>query len=232
MRKRPIAFVLVATLACHKATPAPPGVTAPTPMIPGMPGMPPGAPMPTRPPGMPMMPGMPGMPGMIPGMPGMPAMPGMPGMPQANAAPVVNWRALMPFVPDTLGGMSASGVAEGSTAGVMGMQVSEVHRTYANGPRHGRVAINDTTMNPGLRMAFTMAQSITVDSTDHQSHGVTVAGNPGLFEWRQGGGPSSKVTVFVSNRFLVEVEVSPAASNDEAVGLASSLNLTGLAAVH
>ena len=142
--------------------------------------------------------------------------------------PVVNWRKLAPFVPESLPGFESAGDLDGSTSGVGEIKVTRVRRRYRAGKRTATVAIQDTSLMPAIRAGFAMARNVTEDSTRRLRRPVEVGGQPGVLEWRKSG-PRSKVQVLVGGRFLVEVSVRPAADTDEALALAGKLDLAGLA---
>lgn len=142
----------------------------------------------------------------------------------------VNWRSLIRFLPDRVGDLEATGAATGSTSGLGALQATHVSRTYRSGTREGRIEITDTSLVPVMRSGFMVAQSAFIDSPEQQRRGVTVGNHPAVLKWRRHDN-RSQVQILVGNRYLLQLEVRPAATPDEAMRLAGHLDLSGLAAV-
>lgn len=144
---------------------------------------------------------------------------------------VVNWRKLVPFVPDKVGGYQAERPLKGSTAGIGGLQQSRVKRRYARGDKKLRLEIIDTSMVPMLRTGFAMARSMHRDSTEGITRGLDVSSQPGVLQWRSSS-KRAKLTLLVGGRFLVALKLRPVKGGDEVdeiVSLAKSLDLGALA---
>jgi hypothetical protein len=105
-----------------------------------------------------------------------------------------------------------------------------VQRRYQSGERNLSIEIVDTTMSPFMRAGFAFAQALNEDSSQGIKKGVKVGGHTAILEWNRRDN-RSKVNVLVGDRFLVKVRVSPASNAEEAVTIAGTLNLSGLATV-
>ncbi len=147
--------------------------------------------------------------------------------------PLVNWRQLIGFLPDTLGGFEATAKAKGSTtkvAPVAGAGGTEVRRRYKRGAEQADVTIMDTMVGPGLLATFNVAAGFEEDSSDGYNKGAKIGGQPARVEWKEGS-KRSVATVLVGGRFIVTVKVRSAASHDAAAKLAEALDLAAIAAV-
>ncbi|RMG93463.1 MAG: hypothetical protein D6705_18630, partial [Deltaproteobacteria bacterium] len=147
--------------------------------------------------------------------------------------PVVNWRKLIGFLPDEIGGFTATGDAKGTTtkmAPVPGAAGTEVRREYRQGDARARVTIVDTTMSPALLSAFKLTAGMEEDSSDGYTKGTTIAGHPARVEWKARS-KQSTATVLVGDRYLVTVRVRNTSRDDDAAKLAAALDLAGIAAV-
>jgi hypothetical protein len=141
--------------------------------------------------------------------------------------PTVNWRQLVPFVPEKLGDFAAKGELDGSTNKAGGFEVTEVKRRYEAGERKMNLKIVDATATPFLRAPFAMATMINEDSSKGFKKGKTIAGNGSVVEWDESSKRSS-VNMLVAQRFLVELRVSDAKSPEEAEQLVQQLKLDEL----
>lgn len=148
----------------------------------------------------------------------------------ASQGPVVNWRELAKFVPETLGGFAKHGELDGSTNSMGGMQVTKVERDYKSGEQSADIEITDANMVAMLKMPFAMISMINEDSTRGFKKGKQVAGQPAIVEWTESS-KHSKVTMLVGDRYIVNVEVRHATANDAAEKLAAALDIAGLAAL-
>jgi hypothetical protein len=147
---------------------------------------------------------------------------------QASPGPVVNWRELAAFVPDTLGGFKARGEVDGSTTTMQGMQVSRVERRYEQDKARMRVEVLDTSFAPFLRVPFALAAAIQEDSSKGYKRGTSIKGQPALVEWQQRG--RSEAHVLAGQRFVVNIEVD-AATQGAAEAVAEAFDVGGLAAL-
>jgi len=154
----------------------------------------------------------------------------MAGGQQKQFGPVVNWRKLAPFVPQKIGDFAATGELEGSTAGMGGMQTTNVKRRYKADKRELRLEITDTSLVPMLRTGFAMARTVTEDSTKGLKKGVEVDGAPGLLEWRARN-KRGKLSVLAGGRFIVELRLTPTDDPEAVVKIAKTLDLDQLAKV-
>lgn len=142
-------------------------------------------------------------------------------------APVVNWRSLVPFLPDRVGDFIATEAGTGGTRGIGSLQATHVYRTYRSGNRDGRIEIYDA---PVMRVRFSAIQGVFEDTPERQRRGLTVRNYPAMLTWDRNAN-RSRVEILVGNRYMFNLEVWPAAAPDEAVQLAGQLDLSGLAAV-
>jgi hypothetical protein len=146
----------------------------------------------------------------------------------AAGGPVANWRDLAPFVPETVGAFAHEGELDGSTDNMAGMQVTKVERNYKAGTQSADISITDANMVAMLKMPFAMIAMINEDSTRGFKKGKTVSGQPAIVEWEEQS-KQSKVVMLVGNRFILEIRVEHADSNDAAEKLAALINVSGLA---
>ena len=149
---------------------------------------------------------------------------------QKPLGPVVNWRKLMPFLPNAIGAFKAAGEGSGQTAGLGGMIASTVRRTYKAGKKVLKLKIVDTAAVPMMRTAFAMARMAVQDGSDRVQKGVEVAGFPGSLEWRKAG-QRGKIAVLVAGRYVVELSLKPTGSADEVLALIKTIELKKLAAI-
>ncbi|MFT3925713.1 MAG: hypothetical protein QM778_24440 [Myxococcales bacterium] len=196
----------------------------------------------------------PPLPGQVPGAPPVPAAPAMPQQinnpmqalqalgalgqqaeqmlgqqaGQAELGPVVNWRDLSAFLPESLGDLKASGEIDGETTSMQGLQVTTVKRRYKNGETGARVELVDTSLAPFLRAPFAMVQLIQEDSSRGYKRGTQVKGQPAIAQWEEKQ-KRSEVHILAAGRFLVNVELDDA-KQGQAEGLAEALDLAGIIA--
>lgn len=144
--------------------------------------------------------------------------------------PVVNWRALKAFLPDSVGGWSARRPVRGSTGGMAGFRTSRVSRYYRSGTRRLRIEIIDTSLASFMRAGFAFAQGFDQDTDSMIRKGTKIAGHPTVLTYRKRS-KSSRAQSLVGDRFLVKVRVSPAEKPDEATGILTQLDLKGIGAL-
>lgn len=233
MLRAALLFAFVVVSACgQSAPPGAPGQPATAQPVPGMPGAP-------------AMPAMPGMPGATPapGMPGTPALPAVPQNPFAalgqmaqamqgvqapTAGAIVNWRQLAEALPTQVPGWTAEGEVEGSSGAAMGMAVSEARRSFTQGDRRITFKVMDSSMNQMAAMAFNMARTIQVDSSQEVQRPAELSGNPGFLKY-ENGSRSSEATFMIANRFIVELRASGSQNPDEILQIAAFVNVARLA---
>ncbi len=80
-------------------------------------------------------------------------------------------------------------------------------------------------------MPFTMARGVVVDSTDQMQRASDVGGQPGFLEYRYRDRRGKQV-LLAQNRFIVEIELEPAAAADEVVAYAGLVNYALLGQLH
>jgi len=148
----------------------------------------------------------------------------------AGSGPVVNWRELAAFVPETIGAFSHQGDLDGSTNSMGGMQVSKVERNYKAGEQSAEIRITDANLYAMLKMPFAMAAMINEDSSRGFKKGKRIADHPAIVEWDESS-KHSKVMMLVGDRYILEISVNHADANDSAEKLAALVNIAGLAAL-
>lgn len=146
----------------------------------------------------------------------------------AGTGPVVNWRALAAFVPESVGGFAKDGELDGSTKSTAGMQVTQVERKYKAGEQRLEISITDANLIAMMKMPFAMIAMINEDSTRGFKKGKRVADSPAIVEWDERS-KRSKLLVLVGDRYVVNIDIRNASSNDAAEKLAAELDLSGLA---
>jgi hypothetical protein len=147
---------------------------------------------------------------------------------QANLGPVVNWRDLSAFLPDSLGDLKATGEIDGETTSMQGLQVTTVKRRYKADKRGARLELVDTSLAAFLRAPFAMVQMVQEDSSRGYKKGTQVQGQPAIAEWNEKQ-KRSEVHILAGGRFLVNLELDDA-SMGQAEALAGSLDLAGIIA--
>jgi hypothetical protein len=148
----------------------------------------------------------------------------------AGGGASVNWRQLQPFLPDELGGFAASSELKGETQKMGNFQTSQVSRSYKEGDVRASVKISDSSAMPLLRAPFAMAAMVEEDSTSGFKKGKKIDGHTAIVEWKEKS-KQSEVTVLVADRFVVDIDVSKAASPEAAEALLKQLDLAKLTAL-
>jgi hypothetical protein len=146
---------------------------------------------------------------------------------QGPSGPVVNWRDLVPFLPDTLAGFQAKGEVDGSTTTMQGMQITRVGRDYVSGEDRLDVKIVDTSLAPFLRAPFALVGMVQEDSSEGYKKGTSVKGQPAIAEWKKSG--RSEVHLLAAQRFVIDVEVRTKTPGT-AERVAEALDLAGIMA--
>jgi len=127
-----------------------------------------------------------------------------------EAGEPIPFEKLVPFLPDKVGDFVADR-ADGSTTAAMGFRVTTVSRTYHQGEKGSdktvRVRITDGTGNQFFAAAHAAAPEFGHQSTDGYEKGFKLDGYPALEKYDNHEQDGS-LTVFVSNRFLIEIETS------------------------
>jgi hypothetical protein len=146
---------------------------------------------------------------------------------QTPGGPVVNWRDLVPFLPDQLAGFQAKGDVDGSTTTMQGMQITRVARKYEAGDDRLDLKIVDTSLAPFLRAPFALVGMVQEDSSDGYKKGTSIKGQPGIAEWRKSG--RSELHMLAGQRFVIDIEIkTPNAGTAERV--AEALDIHGIIA--
>jgi hypothetical protein len=142
--------------------------------------------------------------------------------------PVVNWRQLGAFLPDSLGELKAAHELDGKTEKMGALQISSAKRQYTSGESQVRVSITDSSGAPMMRAPFALAAMVEEDSSSGYKKGKKIAGYTAIVEWKERA-KRSEVTMLLGERFVVNVEVDKAAKPDAAEAIAQSLKLDDLA---
>jgi hypothetical protein len=146
---------------------------------------------------------------------------------QGPSGPVVNWRDLVPFLPDTLLNYQAKGDVDGSTTTMQGMQITRVSRSYVAGEERMEVKIVDTSLAPFLRTPFALVGMMQEDSSEGYKKGTTIKGQPAIAEWQKQG--RSELHMLAGQRFVIDVEVR-SQTPGTAERVADALDISGIIA--
>lgn len=146
----------------------------------------------------------------------------------AGSGPVVNWRELAKFVPESIGSFEQHGELDGSTSNMGGMQVTKVERKYKAGESSAEITITDANLVAMLKVPFAMIAMVNEDSTRGFKKGTRIADQPAIVEWVEKS-KHSKATLLVGGRYIVNVEVRKADAMDAAEKLVTSLDIAALA---
>lgn len=146
----------------------------------------------------------------------------------SGAQPIVNWRQLVPYLPDSLGEYKADGDVDGRTQKAGGFKVTVVKRRYKLDKARANITITDTSMSPMLRAPFKMAAIVEEDSSSGYKKGTTIADHTAIVEWLKSS-KRSKATLLAGDRFVLEVSVSGTDKDDAASTLIEQVNLDSLA---
>jgi hypothetical protein len=100
---------------------------------------------------------------------------------------------------------------------------------YADGARQLAVRIESGNVKARAGVALDAHPGSPASATDRQvvSHEATVHGHAAVVRW-QPAAKTGEVSFVVSRRYLVQVRLVPAASEDEAVATAEAVDLSGL----
>lgn len=153
----------------------------------------------------------------------------MGAMAQAQGTgPIVNWRQLEPFFPDSIGAFQADADFKGKTNTMGGMKVTNGQRRYKAGDRRAKITITDTHMASMLRAPFQMAAMVQEDSSEGYKKGTKIGGHTAIVEWHKDR-QRSKAMLLVADRYMMEVEVTKTTTDDDAQKLAQAVGLDKLA---
>ena len=127
-----------------------------------------------------------------------------------EAGEPIPFAKLLPFLPDNVDGFVAD-KAEGSTTAAMGFKVTTVSRTYHQGEKGSdktvSVRITDGTGNQFFGAAHAMGPEFSHQSTDGYEKRFQLDAYPALEKY-DNHGKTGSLTVFVSDRFLIEIETN------------------------
>ena len=121
---------------------------------------------------------------------------------------VVDYTKLLPILPEAPSGWTAE-KAEGSTSGVGGFEITNVHRDYHKGEGKDAplvsISILDSAANPDYVTATTAAWKTSSETPDGYSKSVSIEGNPG-FESYEREQKHASLWVMVAKRYFVQIE--------------------------
>ncbi|MCA9670461.1 MAG: hypothetical protein KC503_32920 [Myxococcales bacterium] len=146
---------------------------------------------------------------------------------------MLDWKALQPFLPDTLGTLPAVDPVSGQNTNMGPMNVSMVRRSYGvkksakvAGTR-ARVQIIDTAQAPMMRAMVGMGSKMKGDA-ESVSETTKVGGHPALLRWHR---PTmtGKMSLLVGGRFLINMGVRPIKGIAEGKSLLAKLDIAKLA---
>lgn len=146
---------------------------------------------------------------------------------QEAAGGPINWKQLVAFLPDQIGGFKASRDAEGMTQDLgNGAKMSSAHRAYKDGERSMRIAIGEAALSPALMM---MKNNLKIDrdSSSGFTKTIEVAGHPALFSWDMKRAESS-LQVLAGDR-AIDLRINKATSAEDAQTIGKLLAIDELA---
>jgi hypothetical protein len=121
---------------------------------------------------------------------------------------VVDYTKLLPILPEAPSGWTAE-KPEGSTSGVGGFEITNVHRDYHKGEGKDAplvsISILDSAANPDYVTATTAAWKTSSETPDGYSKSVSIEGNPG-FESYEREQKHASLWVMVAKRYFVQIE--------------------------
>jgi hypothetical protein len=122
----------------------------------------------------------------------------------------VHFSKLIPLLPDKVDGFVAA-KPNGSTTAAMGFKVSEVSRVYHKGKEDSdqtvTVKITDGTGNQFFAAAHAAAPEFSSETTAGYEKGFKLDGNPAIEKYTTDG-KNGSLTVFLGERYLVQVDVN------------------------
>ncbi len=128
---------------------------------------------------------------------------------QEGAEPM-HFSKLLPFLPDKIEGFAAE-KAEGSTSSAMGFKLTEVSRVYHKGKEDAEetvtVKITDGAGNQFFAAAHAAVVEFNTESTEGYEKGIKLDGYPAIERYTNEGKDGS-LTVFVANRYLVQIDIN------------------------
>ena len=119
----------------------------------------------------------------------------------------VNFRELLPFIPESIGKYKRDGEPTGESANMAGMKISHVEAYYlppGGEPRIG-VEVIDLAYIPHLYITWNMAGMIEVDSTEELRKNSTVEGFKSI-EMYQYKDKNGQLSILVAERFQVQIK--------------------------
>jgi hypothetical protein len=147
---------------------------------------------------------------------------------EMGGGPVVNWRQLLPFLPEKIAGFKAKGEVDGATNKVGGLENTQVNRRYESGEKRLQISIVDTSMMGMLRAPFAMIAMVSEDSSKGYKKGKEIDGYKSIVEWKKKS-RRSHVTSLVGDRFIVNVQVDGGDEPDAAEKIVGKLDLAKIA---
>ena len=136
------------------------------------------------------------------------AQPPPPG--EATSAPVVDFKKLLPALPEPPAGWS-SDPAEGSTDDLGETKITTVHRDYSKGDGDNvpttSVSIIDSVASPEYLDSTIAAWNSNTSDADGYTKSLTVEGMPG-FETFENDGKHGSLWVVVAKRYILQIETT------------------------
>ena len=127
-----------------------------------------------------------------------------------QATEPLHFSKLLPFLPDKVEGFVAE-KAQGSTTSAMGFKITEVSRVYRKGKEDAEEAvtlkITDGAGNQFFAAAHAAAAQFSNESTEGYEKGFTLDGYSAIEKYTNDSKDGS-LTVFVTGRYLVEVDIN------------------------
>ena len=141
-----------------------------------------------------------------------------------------DYKAWLPLLPDTLGGMRRSGEPEGMSMEMGGQKWSSLHQEYStdSGEKSVELTIVSGKGGPELE-AFQMMSSIKMETEDQIIKTVSVLRYKGLFAFEKKE-KNGTLMISLGEELLVVIEAEPITSEADLLKLAEQLPLAKFAA--
>jgi hypothetical protein len=120
----------------------------------------------------------------------------------------VNFRELLPLLPQPINGWQANEKPSGSTQSYgQEWKFTEVAQSYTKDNSRIAIKITDGAYIPMLYTAFTFASSLEEDTTERYHKGITVGEDKGFEEYNYNN-KDGKIVLLVNKRFILEISGS------------------------
>ena len=133
-----------------------------------------------------------------------PPPPGAEATPKAAAASVIDFKKLLPLLPEPPEGWKAD-EAEGSTEDLGESDITTVHRDYSKGDITTSISILDSVASPEYVEMTTSGWNQSETNADGYTKPVTSEGQPG-FETFENDGKHGTLWVLVAKRYFLQIE--------------------------